>query len=449
MGHKSGPEEAVRREPDAFRYGRDRMNGDIYLTWRQLFMWGHIFNLKAPLVGADNTWALWTICIVGASAAIMLEQRYQWASKVTGALIALVLAIALSNFGIIPMESGVWDAVWDYVVPLSIPMLLMKCDIRRVGRDSGRILGIFLIGSVGTACGAMIGYGILRQYIPELAKLAGVFTATYIGGAVNFTGVGKALGVPAGTMSSATMADNTMMAICFLVLMLIPSAGFFLKKFPHPLIDDIEAVKRSVGNGGEEEYEGAFARPREISLRDIALTVSAAFVIVSISFFMANMLGRVIPRSNSVLMMFNTLLGNDYIWLSTISMVCATVKPRFFGGIRGTEEIGTFLIYIFFFVIGVPASVSGIIQSPVLLLYAAIIVGVNMLFCFVAGRFLHYDLESIILASNANIGGPTTAAAMAVSKGWKPLIGPSILVGIIGYVLGTYMGLLVWGILEF
>ena len=72
-----------------------------------------------------------------------------------------------------------------------------------------------------------------------------------------------------------------------------------------------------------------------------------------------------------------------------------------------------------------------------------------MLFCFVAGKFLHYDLESIILASNANIGGPTTAAAMAVSKGWKPLIGPSILVGIIGYVLGTYMGLLVWGILEF
>ena len=62
-------------------------------------------------------------------------------------------------------------------------------------------------------------------------------------------------------------------------------------------------------------------------------------------------------------------------------------------------------------------------------------------------KLLKYDLEEIILASNANIGGPTTAVAMAVSKGWSKLIGPVLLVGTLGYVIGTYFGLVVGSIL--
>ena len=63
------------------------------------------------------------------------------------------------------------------------------------------------------------------------------------------------------------------------------------------------------------------------------------------------------------------------------------------------------------------------------------------------GKIFGFTLEEIIIASNANIGGPTTAAAMAVSKGWTKLVGPAMLVGTLGYVLGTYAGLLVGSIL--
>ena len=137
-----------------------------------------------------------------------------------------------------------------------------------------------------------------------------------------------------------------------------------------------------------------------------------------------------------------------YLWITTIAMLCATLAPGFFGEIRGTQEIGTFLIYLFFFVIGVPASVPLIIRnSPLLLAFAAIIVLVNMIFSLAAGKLLGYNLEEIILASNANIGGPTTAVAMAVSKGWIKLVGPIMLVGTLGYVFGTYFGLIVGTIL--
>ncbi len=409
-------------------------------------MWGEIFNIDNPLIGADNTWMLWTICALGAATAIYLEQKYQWAAKLTGAIIALILAIVLSNFGIIPMSAPVWDAVWSYVVPLAIPLLLLQCDMKKIGNEAGRILIIFLIGSVGTACGALLGYAALGKFIPELDALAGVFTGTYIGGTVNFAALGDALNVSGEMLSAATVADNLLMAIYFFVLIAMPSIAFFRKHFKHPYVDEVESASSNVKAG--QTNAAAFWGRKEISLKDIALAVATAFTIVAISNILASVFTAIIPTSNAVLQMLNTLFGNMYLWITTISMCCATFAPGFFGEIKGSNELGTFLIYLFFFVIGVPASVPMIVKnSPLLLVFAAIVVFVNMVFSLVAGKLLKFNLEDIILASNANIGGPTTAAAMAVSKGWTKLVGPIVLVGTLGYVLGTYFGLIVGGIL--
>lgn len=409
-------------------------------------MWGEIFNIDNPLIGADNTWMLWTICALGAAIAIYLEQKYQWAAKLTGAIIALILAIVLSNFGIIPMSAPVWDAVWSYVVPLAIPLLLLQCDMKKIGNEAGRILIIFLIGSVGTACGALLGYVALGKFIPELDALAGVFTGTYIGGTVNFAALGDALNVSGEMLSAATVADNLLMAIYFFVLIAMPSIAFFRKHFKHPYVDEVESASSNVKAG--QTNAAAFWGRKEISLKDIALAVATAFTIVAISNILASVFTAIIPTSNAVLQMLNTLFGNMYLWITTISMCCATFAPGFFGEIKGSNELGTFLIYLFFFVIGVPASVPMIVKnSPLLLVFAAIVVFVNMVFSLVAGKLLKFNLEDIILASNANIGGPTTAAAMAVSKGWTKLVGPIVLVGTLGYVLGTYFGLIVGGIL--
>ena len=409
-------------------------------------MWGEIFNMDNPLVGADNTWVLWAICAAGAAGAIYLEQKYTWAAKASGAIVALVLALILSNLGIIPTASSVWDAVWSYVVPLSLPLLLMQCNVRDMGKDSLRFLGIFLFGSIGTMVGAVLGFMVLGNFIPELNALAGVFTGTYIGGSVNFAALGEAFGVTGEMLSAATVADNLLMALYFFVLTIIPSIAFFRKNYKHPHQDAVEAATADKETDGTAA--AAYWGRKEISLKDIAMAVASAFVIVAVSTVVADFLAGVIPTSNPILSMLNTLFGNMYLWIATISMICATVAPGFFGEIRGANELGTFLIYLFFFVIGVPASIPLIVRnSPLLLVFAAIVVIVNMLFSFVFGKLFKFDLEEIICASNANIGGPTTSAAMAVSKGWTKLVGPCLIVGTIGYVIGTYCGLIIGSLL--
>ena len=409
-------------------------------------MWGEIFNMDNPLVGADNTWVLWAICAAGAAGAIYLEQKYTWAAKASGAIVALVMALILSNLGIIPTASPVWDTVWNYVVPLSLPLLLMQCNVRDMGKDSSRLLGIFLCGSVGTMAGALIGFAVLGNFIPELNALAGVFTGTYIGGSVNFAALGEAFGVTGEMLSAATVADNLLMALYFFVLVMIPGIGFFRKHYKHPHQDAVESG--TADSDAEGTAAAAYWGRKEMSLKDIALAVAVAFVIVAVSGIVADFLAGVIPTSNPVLSMLNTLFGNMYLWIATISMICATAAPGFFGEIRGTNEMGTFLIYLFFFVIGVPASIPLIVRnSPLLLVFAAIVVIVNMLFSLVLGKIFKFDLEEILCASNANIGGPTTSAAMAVSKGWTKLVGPCLIVGTIGYVIGTYCGLIIGSLL--
>lgn len=396
-------------------------------------------------ISPDNSWILWAIIVGSAAISIYLEQKYQWAARMSGAIIALIFALVLSNFNIIPTSAPTYDVIWVYVVPLAIPLLLMQCNMMKIGKDSGRILILFLFGSIGTALGAILGFELLKNYIPNLAGVAGMMTGSYIGGGVNFAALAGAFNLPGEVVSATTVADNLLMTLYFFVLILIPSIPFFRKHFPHPHQDEVE----NFGKTDETKtIASAYWGRKEISLKDIAFAMATSFIIVAVSKVIAEFLAEAIPTSNPVLALLNALLGNMYLIITTISMICATFSPKFFGEIRGTQELGTFLIYLFFFVIGVPASIVMILKnSPLLLVFCLIIVIINMLVIFAMGKLFKFDLEDIILASNANIGGPTTAVAMAISKGWVKLVGPIMLVGTLGYVIGTYFGILIGNLL--
>ena len=174
------------------------------------------------------------------------------------------------------------------------------------------------------------------------------------------------------------------------------------------------------------------------------ITTTFAFAIVAISTAIADFFAGLIPTSNFGLSLLNGLLGNKYLIMPTLTMLLATIKPEFMGNIGGAQEIGTFLIHIFFAVIGVPASIYLIVtQAPLLLVFCAIIVGMNMIVSFVFGKIFKFNLEEICIASNANIGGPTTAAALAIAKGWQAMVVPALLVGTLGYVIGNYYGIFI------
>lgn len=389
----------------------------------------------------DQIWILWGFLTGWAAISIYLEEKFKWAQKVTGAIIALLGALILSNLKIIPNDSPVYDAVWTYVIPLAIPLLLFECNIIKIWKESGRLLLLFVISSFGTVLGSLTGYFLLYKHVPGLNKIAAVMTGSYIGGGVNFVALSDAFKVPGELISAATVADNLVMALYFFVLLALPSIGFFRKHFNHPLVDQMEST---IGNIEDSNSGTGYWGRKETSLKDIAFAFASSIIIVAISLEVSKFLGNVIPTTNLFFQILNSLFGNMYLILTTLTMLLATFKSEFFSSIKGAQEIGMFLIYIFMVVIGVPASIPMIIQrAPLLLVFCTIMVVINLAVTLLATKLLKFNLEEAIIASNANIGGPATAAAMAISKGWTSLIGPSILIAIFGYIIGNYAGIIV------
>lgn len=397
--------------------------------------------MENSLIQADDLLTLWGIIVIVAAMSIVLEQKYSWAGKISGAVIALVSAIILSNTGIIPTASPAYDAVWAFIVPLAIPLLLFHVNFKKIWKESGRMLLIFLISSIGTVAGTILSFFLLKDTIPFLDRIGGMMGASYVGGGVNFAAMTAKFDAPEDLVSATVVADNLMMALVFITLMAIPTFGFFRKMYPHPHVLQVEREAES--NGGKTNAENFWKR-QDISLKDMAMSLGTAFFLVVVATKIAEFFAGVIPSGEEVGFGWNLLsglIGDQYLVLTTLTFLVLALFPRYFDGINGSQEIGTFLIYLFFVVIGIPASIPLIVQNaPLLLVFVAVIVIVNLTVSLTAGKLLKYDLEEILLVVNANVGGPTTAAAMAIAKGWRELIGPILVVGTIGYVIGNYIG---------
>ena len=71
----------------------------------------------------------------------------------------------------------------------------------------------------------------------------------------------------------------------------------------------------------------------------------------------------------------------------------------------------------------------------------------NFFVTMIVGKIFKWSYEEISVCCNATFGGPTTAAAYAINKGWHALVVPSILVGLLGYIIGNYFGVLIGNLL--
>ena len=407
---------------------------------------------RTTLIAADNTWGLLGVMVIGVALSIWLEQKYKWASKVSGAIIALILAMVLANFNIIPISCVLYDdIVWGVIVPMGIPLLLLQCNLKKIWSETGRMLVIFLIGAVGTIVGAFLAFFVLKApysatggQVTDMAAVASMMTGSYIGGGVNFAAMSAQHGLQGTDVAAAaTVADNLLMALYFFVLIAFAGMRFFRKNFKHPHIDEIESG--NIDKAAAETQAAAFWSRKDISLKDIAFNIAYCVGIVWISNIVAGIFASIAPDSTNAFIDFvHKFFGSQYVWITTFSVIVATCMDKKVAEMHGSQEIGTYLIYLFLFVIGVPANIYTVItKSPLLLALTAIMVIINMLFCFIAAKLFKFNLEDAIIASNANIGGPTTAAGMAISQGWVKLVGPAMLVGVLGYVVGNYAGTIV------
>ena len=139
-----------------------------------------------------------------------------------------------------------------------------------------------------------------------------------------------------------------------------------------------------------------------------------------------------------------TIFDNPFVLITFLSVGITTVFHRWTEKIQGAEDLGMYLLYLFFFVIGLKADLVEVVRKvPVLFGFCLVMAGTNLVFTLAVGKLLRLNLEELLLSVNATLGGAPSAAAMAISRGWSNLVLPGLLAGIWGYVIGTFIGILV------
>jgi uncharacterized membrane protein len=345
-------------------------------------------------------------------AAFWLEARFSWARAISASLLIIALGAAVSNLGLVAASSPVYDAIWGPVTSLAIVWLLLAVDLRDLKAAGPAMLAAFGIAVVATATGALVAAGLWGSEFPGTAwKLAGVMTGTYSGGSLNFVGVGRAVDLPESLFAAATAADNIVTAVWMGATLVLP---FWLRRY-YPARDtarDRES-SASIADGSER-----------LVLLDLSVLLLLGFALL----VAASAVGAAIPAVPEV------------IWLTTLSLLVAQLPPV--RRLRGAFTLGTFALNLFFAVIGIGSRVAEIAAVGWPILYLTVtVVAVHGLLLYGVGRLARIDVETLSVASQAAVGGPSTAMALAVGRGWSGLVLPGLAVGLLGYAVGNYAGL--------
>lgn len=376
-------------------------------------------------ISADNTLAIWAVILGFVFFAMYAERHWKWASLLGACLICLVGGMFLSTIRLVPTEAAAYDVIWAYVTPAAIPLVLLNADLRRIGRESGKMLFIFLFSCAGTMLGAFLASAIFRNMIPEVSKVAGIFTASQTGGSMNVVAMREITQISGGMYYSVYIADILTFTFTLFALTMLPSIKFLRKHYGalYPIPDGT----RTMSESSEET---------KTSIYELGTGLALSFVIVALSVLIAGFV-----KGANAPAVIRVLFGEKYLVITAISVLIATLFPKQMSKIKGAQELGIYMMFTFFVAVSIEADLLQIAATgPALIAFSFVvfagIVGIALLF----GKLFKFKIEEISIAANAALGGPTTAAAAAAAKGWSELVTPAVLLGTLGYVVGNYLG---------
>ena len=386
------------------------------------------------MLSPDNHLGIFA-ALMGLAALAFWLQTTRLGALLTGTVLVILLAIVAANVGIIPHQAPAYDFVFTYLVPVLIPLFLLQGDVRRLLREASRTTLAFLVASVGTVAGVLLAISILDlSTLAEGANIAttdkesaiaGLFAATYIGGSVNYAALGEMteLSGDASFFSAATAADNLFSALFLSVLGLLPGMQWLARRF-----NDHPQAKKDAYTSNQPGGDTVSVTPTSLCT---ALAVSTLLVSIS-----------------DALSAWADVSGGRYIILTILTLSLATLVPKLRLWCTGGFELGVVLSFVFFGSIAAGADVVAMLSvAPILIALVSILLTTHLACLLVIGRWLGLTLPELLTASNAAVLGATTAPAMAAAKGWHDQITPGVLVGVLGYSLGTLIGGLLFNLL--
>lgn len=368
---------------------------------------------------------------VGGVLFIEREFKYKFFKYIPSLIIAYVAVMTMSTLGIWDLNSeilGTRSFALKNFVPAMIVLMCLKCDIRQLRHLGLKMAGTFLAGSISIGIAFFIGFNMFKGfYVDGTDRAFSALAGAWMGSAQNLMAIKEALAVPADPMTYTLLMANFdySMWIAFLILI-----GGFAPKFNKWVKADtshIDKIGRKINLERKEKVAPEFI--------DLMVVIGGSLLISSISQF--------ISLNLPVIGFFNASIWNILI----VTVIGIGMGMTRFSNLRGIDEISPIYLYIVLMMMGSNVDLRMLSKAPMYIATGIVILLIHGVFMVLYAKLFKIDLHTCAVASIANIGGVTSAPVIAGTYN-EFLIPIAILMSMLGSIVGTFGGLIVFKLLA-
>jgi uncharacterized membrane protein len=385
--------------------------------------------MKTPLL------ALIILFIITPVLVIYLEGKYAILKKIGAVLICYGLGLIVGNMGVLPSGAEKYqNLITEITIPLALPLILFSMDVKRWLKMAKSTFISLIIGLFTVILMIFIGFWIFSDGIEESWKVAGMLVGIYTGGTPNMAAMKTALDVSQELYILTHTYELTLGAIYLVFILSIGQRVFLwiLPPYKSPVSEKAIEVGKLNMEDEFESYDGFFKKK-------IIFPLFAAFGISISILGVSYALSLLFPKdfSTAAIILFITTFG-----------IAASFVPKI-KAIKKTFQLGMYLILIFCLAVASMADISKLADISFSLFYyvGLAMYGSHILHLFIAHIF-KIDADTVIISGSALICSPPFVPVVAGALKNREIILTGLVIGIAGYAVGNYLGIMVAYILK-
>ena len=364
---------------------------------------------------------------------IELFKRYTWMQKIGTVVAAYAIGILFALTGLVHFEAGTAAAmtfsklqstIMSVAVPIAIPLMLFNCDFKLWTKALPKTIWSLVGGILAVLVAVVSGYFIFHTPdIPDFNKVAAMMTGIYTGGTMNFNALGASLGVDK-TLMAIVLAFEMVFTTPYIFFIIGGGYKVFRKILPYKDVTKKGRTDEEVATKDVENYAGMFKKSN-VGGMFIGLGLSILFLAIG---------------AGLALLLTGTL--NELIVILTITTLA--IIASFFKKVRElpkTFELGMFFILIFSVIVAslfdIHSVNGGSLMIGLFVLWVMVIAaGLHLLFC----RIAHVSGDLFCVSQIALLCSPPFVPPVVGAMQNKKVLISGIVIGLVGYAVGTYLG---------
>jgi uncharacterized membrane protein len=322
--------------------------------------------------------------------------------------------------------ASIQDMLISLIVPLSFPLLLFSLNIKRWLRFAKEGFISMILALISVVAIVSSGYFIFKNVVPDSWKVAGMLVGVYTGGTPNLVSLKVALGVDPNLFVMTSTYDMIVGAITIIFFITVGPRLFraILPPFRHygEVAGTDEAIEETESF---EDFSGMFRKGRLLPL------IKALFLALLI-FILSFGISLLLPKISQMVVVI--------LSITTLAIFASLIN--WINKIEKTFQLGMYFILVFSFAVASMADLGIIFSIGFLGLFGYISYAYfgSLLLHLLLSKIFRVNADDFLITTTAFVFSPPFVPVVAGALKNKDVIITGITVGIIGYVIGNYLG---------